>query len=163
MGPARTTKQSNRRRHRRRHRRSTPPSPSLTKAPTDHSQSSDQQRATSSSLPSDHNSHYSPSPSNSPDGPLYSTAYASCNSLFTTQGYVPVVPLPVFRGEPDECPFAHLLRFDCVCRVNNAAPPALSAHIFPASLDSYAFIWYSTKKKCAFSLLHICLCACCFA
>lgn len=129
MGPSRTTEPSNRRHH----RHSTPPSPSVTKARYD------DQPATSSSLPSDHNP-YSPSDD---DDPLCSPAYASSNnSLYETVGYIPVVPLPVFEGEPDECPFAHLLHFDCVCRVNNAASPAFAAHIFPASLDSYASLWY---------------------
>ncbi|KAL5228013.1 hypothetical protein ABZP36_016278 [Zizania latifolia] len=56
-----------------------------------------------------------------------------------TASYVVVAPLPVFRGEPGECPDAHLARFD---RVNNATSPAAAARIFPASLDGDAALWY---------------------
>lgn len=145
MGPYRTTKPLNRRHQRRRRRHSTPPSPSLSKVPTENSKSYVEQPATSSSIPSDDNPNYSPSAY--PDDLGYSPAYASSNSPYATSDYIPVAPLPVFSGELDECPFAHLLRFDCVCRVNNAASPAVAAHIFPASLYSYAGLWYSNDKS----------------
>lgn len=145
MGPSRTTKPLNRRRQRRRRRHSTPPSPSLSKVPTENSKSYVEQPATSSSIPSDDNPNYSPSAY--PGDLGYSPAYASSNSPYATSDYIPVAPLPVFSGELDECPFAHLLRFDCVCRVNNAASPAVAAHIFPASLYSYAGLWYLNDKS----------------
>ncbi|KAF0924868.1 hypothetical protein E2562_014953 [Oryza meyeriana var. granulata] len=54
--------------------------------------------------------------------------------------YLVVAPLPVFRGDPGECPDAHLSRFD---RVNTTATsPANAARIFPASLDGDAALWY---------------------
>uniref|UniRef100_A0ACD5VDI7 Uncharacterized protein n=1 Tax=Avena sativa TaxID=4498 RepID=A0ACD5VDI7_AVESA len=59
-----------------------------------------------------------------------------------TGPYVAVAPLPVFRGDPGECPDAHLARFDRVCRANNATSTADAARIFPASLDADAALWY---------------------
>ncbi|RLN25634.1 hypothetical protein C2845_PM07G38380 [Panicum miliaceum] len=58
--------------------------------------------------------------------------------------YFAVAPLPVFRGDPGECPDAHLARFDRVCRANifPAATPAAAARIFAASLDDDAALWY---------------------
>ncbi|EES02271.2 hypothetical protein SORBI_3003G023100 [Sorghum bicolor] len=57
--------------------------------------------------------------------------------------YVAVAPLPVFRGDPGECPDAHIARFDRVRRANGAATPAAAARIFPASLDGDAALWVS--------------------
>ncbi|KAE8789452.1 hypothetical protein D1007_36341 [Hordeum vulgare] len=56
--------------------------------------------------------------------------------------YIAVAPLPVFRGDPGECPDAHLARFDRVCLANNATSTADAARIFPASLDADAALWY---------------------
>ncbi|PVH39491.1 hypothetical protein PAHAL_5G517000 [Panicum hallii] len=58
--------------------------------------------------------------------------------------YFAVAPLPVFRGDPGECPDAHLARFDRVCRANifPAVTPAAAARIFTASLDDDAALWY---------------------
>ncbi|KAJ3708833.1 hypothetical protein LUZ61_012538 [Rhynchospora tenuis] len=126
MGPSRTTKHSKRHRHHHHNRRSSPPSPSIDKAFSEN-KSDDEQPATSP-LPSEDNPN--------------DFAYDSNNAPYTTLDYIPVAPLPIFSGEPDECPFAHLFRFDCICRVNNADSEDLAAHIFPASLNSYAGLWY---------------------
>jgi hypothetical protein len=56
--------------------------------------------------------------------------------------YVPVAHLPVFRGDPGECPDVHVERFDRVRRANGAVTPAAAARIFPASLDGDAALWY---------------------
>ena len=58
--------------------------------------------------------------------------------------YFTVGPLPIFRGDPGECPDAHLARFDRVCRANifTAVTPAAAARIFTASLDGDATLWY---------------------
>jgi len=58
--------------------------------------------------------------------------------------YFAVAPLPVFRGDPGECPDAHLARFDRVCRASifPAVTPAAAARIFTASLDDDAALWY---------------------
>ncbi|KAL6626946.1 hypothetical protein ACP70R_030672 [Stipagrostis hirtigluma subsp. patula] len=56
--------------------------------------------------------------------------------------YVPVAPLPVFRGDPGECPDAHLDRFDRLCRANGVVTSAFAARIFEASLDGDAALWY---------------------
>jgi len=58
--------------------------------------------------------------------------------------YFPVGPLPIFRGDPGECPDAHLARFDRVCRANifTAVTPAAAARIFTASLEGDATLWY---------------------
>ncbi|XP_062190185.1 uncharacterized protein LOC133893224 [Phragmites australis] len=63
--------------------------------------------------------------------------------------YVAVAPLPVFRGDPGECPDAHLARFDRVCRANGAATSAAAARIFPASLDADAALWYELTSSSA--------------
>ena len=59
--------------------------------------------------------------------------------------YVAIAPLPIFRGDPGECPDAHLARFDRVRRANGAATPAAAARIFPASLDADAALWYDLR------------------
>lgn len=59
--------------------------------------------------------------------------------------YVAVAPLPVFRGDPGECPDAHLARFDRVRRANGAATPTAAVRIFPASLDADAALWYDLR------------------
>ncbi|KAK3159768.1 hypothetical protein QOZ80_1BG0050860 [Eleusine coracana subsp. coracana] len=46
--------------------------------------------------------------------------------------------LPVFRGDPGECPYAHLDRLDSACD----AASATAARIFPASLDAEAALWF---------------------
>ncbi|KAK3163339.1 hypothetical protein QOZ80_1AG0002330 [Eleusine coracana subsp. coracana] len=46
--------------------------------------------------------------------------------------------LPVFRGDPGECPDAHLDRLDLA----GDAASASAARIFPASLDAEAALWY---------------------
>ncbi|KAK1662969.1 hypothetical protein QYE76_051128 [Lolium multiflorum] len=80
--------------------------------------------------------------------PSYSEASVSAPPSYVpapdtpTGSYVAVAPLPVFRGDPGECPAAHLARFDRVCRANNAASTADAARIFPASLDADAALWY---------------------
>ncbi|KAF8714331.1 hypothetical protein HU200_027795 [Digitaria exilis] len=56
--------------------------------------------------------------------------------------YAAVAPLPVFRGDPGECPDAHVARFERVCRANGAVTPAAAARIFPASLDGDAGLWH---------------------
>nr|CAB3475813.1 unnamed protein product [Digitaria exilis] len=56
--------------------------------------------------------------------------------------YAAVAPLPVFRGDPGECPDAHVARFERVCRANGAVTPAAAARIFPASLDGDAALWH---------------------
>ena len=58
--------------------------------------------------------------------------------------YFAVAPLPVFRGDPGECPDAHLARFDRVCRASifPAVTPAAAARIFTASLDDAAALWH---------------------
>ncbi|CAM0880320.1 unnamed protein product [Alopecurus aequalis] len=68
-----------------------------------------------------------------------------------TGSYVAVAPLPVFRGDPGECPDAHLARFDRVCRANNATSTADAARIFPASLDNDAALWYDLTTSHASS------------
>jgi hypothetical protein len=101
--------------------------------------------------------HRSPSPTTSGDAssqelsPLSSAASAfqqpshllypanAVGSIFIT------VSLPVFRGDPGECPDAHLRRFDRVCLANGDATSATAARIFPASLDADAALWYDLK------------------
>ena len=58
--------------------------------------------------------------------------------------YFTVGPLPIFRGDPGECPDAHLARFDRVCRASifPVVTPAAAARIFTASLDDDAALWY---------------------
>lgn len=56
--------------------------------------------------------------------------------------FVIVGSLPVFRGDPGECPDAHLRRLDRLCRATGDATSATAARIFPASLDGDAAEWY---------------------
>uniref|UniRef100_A0A0E0FID1 Retrotransposon gag domain-containing protein n=1 Tax=Oryza nivara TaxID=4536 RepID=A0A0E0FID1_ORYNI len=74
-----------------------------------------------------------PSPSAPP-------SYFSYPDIAATASYVVVATLPVFRGDPGECPDAHLARFDRV--VNSATSPDAAARTFPASLDGDAALWY---------------------
>ncbi|KAM0918090.1 hypothetical protein ACQ4PT_009063 [Festuca glaucescens] len=108
--------------------------------------------------------HRSPTPS-SPDPtassqertPSYSEASVSAPPSYipapetSTGSYVAVAPLPVFRGDPGECPDAHLARFDRVCRANNATSTADAARIFPASLDADAALWYDLTASASAS------------
>ncbi|KAJ1282072.1 hypothetical protein BS78_03G022000 [Paspalum vaginatum] len=79
----------------------------------------------------------SPAASASPQ-PSYYLRYAHDDIA----SYVALAPLPVFRGDPGECPDAHLARFDRVRRANGAVTPEAAARIFPASLDADAGLWY---------------------
>ncbi|KAL6838811.1 hypothetical protein ACP4OV_031525 [Aristida adscensionis] len=104
-----------------------------------------------------HRGHRSPSPSSSTEAsapefaPPSSAASVSQQPPFglpcppdTGAGsYVAAAPLPVFRGDPGECPHDHLDRFDLVSRANGAATPAAAARVFPASLDADAMLWYN--------------------
>lgn len=67
--------------------------------------------------------------------------------LSTTPGpessaYVNIAPLPIFRGDPGECPAVHLGRFTRVCRANNALSDDMKKRIFPVTLDGEAVLWY---------------------
>ncbi|KAG1330290.1 hypothetical protein COCNU_02G002580 [Cocos nucifera] len=129
--------------YRRKHRRWIPPSPSLnTSTPEDpedqySGEPNDESDIASYSGKPDADSDvasYSPSPSSS------SQASAICPAVPPT--YVNVAPLPIFRGEPGECPAAHLARFDRVCRANNATTVDTVVRIFPVTLDGDAALWY---------------------
>lgn len=133
---------------RHKHRRRIPPSPSLTTStPEDqysqpHSDESDDESDVASysgktNADSDVAS-YSPSFYPSPS----SSSQASAISPAVPPTYVNVAPLPVFRGEPGECPAAHLARFDRVCRANNATTVDTVVRIFPVTLDGDAALWY---------------------
>ncbi|WCJ24198.1 hypothetical protein M5689_006176 [Euphorbia peplus] len=56
--------------------------------------------------------------------------------------YINVAPLPIFHGNPEECPLSHLSRFIKVCRANNASSTNSMLRIFPVTLESEASIWY---------------------
>ncbi|KAF2285592.1 hypothetical protein GH714_005688 [Hevea brasiliensis] len=78
-----------------------------------------------------------------------STSLSSLNSASISQpnfqpsnSYVNVAPLPVFHGQPNECPFAHLSRFVKVCRANNASSTDTMMRIFPVTLENEAALWY---------------------
>ncbi|KAL4205309.1 hypothetical protein AMTRI_Chr01g113960 [Amborella trichopoda] len=56
--------------------------------------------------------------------------------------YLTILPLPVFKGDPSECPALHICRFDLTCRANNTTDPALLLRLFPTTLDGEAIIWF---------------------
>ncbi|TVU22825.1 hypothetical protein EJB05_32545, partial [Eragrostis curvula] len=75
------------------------------------------------------------SPNNCPSSPTRTQPPAPASSPSSCLSHV-------FRGDPGECPDAHLGRFDRACRANGDATSATAARIFPASLDADAAVWY---------------------
>ncbi|PKA64452.1 hypothetical protein AXF42_Ash007197 [Apostasia shenzhenica] len=117
------------------HRRRLPPS-----SPTSASVSSHPQTHESNSAANDSPASDAETQLDSYSEDLPNDSFAS--SYAATPAYIPVVPLPIFRGEPGECPDAHLTRFERVCRANNASTVDAVIRIFPVTLDGEAALWY---------------------
>ncbi|KAH0983123.1 hypothetical protein GBA52_010300 [Prunus armeniaca] len=60
-----------------------------------------------------------------------------------TPYYIPIAPLPIFRGGSNECPVTHLTRFAKICRANFSCPTVdVMVRIFPVTLENEAALWY---------------------
>ncbi|EEF44287.1 conserved hypothetical protein [Ricinus communis] len=70
---------------------------------------------------------------------LSSSSYSNSQP---NNSYINVAPLPVFHGNSNECPIAHLSRFVKVCRANNASSTDMMMRIFPVTLENEAALWY---------------------
>lgn len=64
-----------------------------------------------------------------------------------TDSYVNIAAFPVFRGNPSECPAAHLTRFSKVCRANNVSSVEAMMKIFPVTLEDEAALWYDLNVE----------------
>ncbi|RRT59216.1 hypothetical protein B296_00010065 [Ensete ventricosum] len=135
---------------RRKHLRRAPPTPSTI------SRDPQNQSSPSYSMPS-----RSPTDGGEDLDAVSESEFGSCSdsrSFYASDSiqpsYINVAPLPVFRGEPSECPVAHLARFDRVCRANNATSVDTLVRIFPVTLDGDAALWYDLAvERCRPAML----------
>ncbi|XP_048235461.1 uncharacterized protein LOC125371135 [Ricinus communis] len=75
---------------------------------------------------------------------LSSSSYSNSQ---TNNSYINVAPLPVFHGNSNECPIAHLSRFVKVCRANNASSTDMMMRIFPVTLENEAALCFEQVKS----------------
>lgn len=59
-----------------------------------------------------------------------------------TSSFMNIAPFPIFHGAPNECPVAHLSRFNKVCRANNVSSIDMMTKIFPVTLEDESALWY---------------------
>ncbi|KAG0493851.1 hypothetical protein HPP92_004845 [Vanilla planifolia] len=70
------------------------------------------------------------------------SSFSTTAAVESPPTYINVAPLPVFHGFSDECPIAHLSRFERICRANNAFVLDMADRIFPVTLLDEASLWY---------------------
>ncbi|KAL5708143.1 hypothetical protein ACHQM5_018970 [Ranunculus cassubicifolius] len=67
------------------------------------------------------------------------------HSVSNPTTYINIAPLPIFHGNPEECPITHMSRFSKVCRANNVISSEMMMKIFPVTLEDEAALWYDLE------------------